>query len=188
MVQALLDEAHNGKTYEITGPQTLTLGEAIQDHLRQELKPGSLFFHSLAKNALQNPPPLSFFKHFLVEQSGEHRSEFDIKKRAMMPISDAARLLCLAHGMVDVQNTAARFRALAVREPSNRDLFDEAVSAYEIMMRFRALHGLRNADSGRYIHLTDLNKLEKQMIKNAFIPIKDLQEMISVRFQVNAFN
>lgn len=164
------------------------LGEGIQEYLRQELKPGSLFFHNLAKNALQNPPPLSFFKNFLVEQSGEHRSEFDIKKRAMMPISDAARLLCLSHGIVNVQNTAERFHMLAEREPNNHKLFDEAALAYEIMMRYRALHGLRNNDSGRYIHLTDLNKLEKQMIKNAFIPIKDLQEMISVRFQVNAFN
>lgn len=164
------------------------LGDEIHQHLLKEIKPGTLFFHHLAKNALQNPPPLSFFKNFLVEQSGEHRSEFDIKKRAMMPISDAARLLCLSHGMVDIQNTAERFHALAEREPNNRKLFDEAALAYEIMMRYRALHGLRNSDSGRYIHLTELNKLEKQMIKNAFIPIKDLQEMIQVRFQVNAFN
>ncbi len=164
------------------------LGEGIQEYLRQELKPGSLFFHNLAKNALQNPPPLSFFKNFLVEQSGEHRSEFDIKKRAMMPISDAARLLCLSHGIMNVQNTAERFHVLSEREPNNHKLFEEAALAYEIMMRYRALHGLRNKDSGRYIHLTELNKLEKQMIKNAFIPIKDLQEMISVRFQVNAFN
>lgn len=164
------------------------LGEGIQEYLQNELKPGSLFFHNLAKNALQNPPPLSFFKNFLVEQSGEHRSEFDIKKRAMMPISDAARLLCLSHGIVNVQNTAERFHLLAQREPNNHKLFEEAALAYEIMMRYRALNGLRNKDSGRYIHLTELNKLEKQMIKNAFIPIKDLQEMISVRFQVNAFN
>lgn len=167
---------------------SLRLGEEIQDQLQKELKPGSLFFHNLAKNALQNPPPLSFFKNFLVEQSGEHRSEFDIKKRAMMPISDAARLLCLSHGIVNIQNTVERFHVLAEREPNNAKLFDEAALAYEIMMRYRALHGLRNEDSGRYIHLTDLNKLEKQMIKNAFIPIKDLQELISVRFQVNAFN
>jgi uncharacterized protein YbjT (DUF2867 family) len=29
-VQALLDDAHNGKTYEITGPEALTFGEVIQ--------------------------------------------------------------------------------------------------------------------------------------------------------------
>ncbi|MDW3197016.1 MAG: DUF294 nucleotidyltransferase-like domain-containing protein [Cytophagales bacterium] len=165
-----------------------SLGEEVHEHLRRELKPGSLFFHNLAKNALQNPPPLSFFKNFLVEQSGEHRSEFDIKKRAMMPISDAARLLCLSHGMVDIQNTAERFHALAEREPNNQKLFDEAAAAYEIMMRYRAMNGLHNSDNGRYIQLTELNKLEKQMIKNAFIPIKDLQELISVRFQANAFD
>ena len=164
------------------------LAERIREHLLQELKPGARFFHHLAKNALQNPPPLSFFKHFLVEQSGEHRSEFDIKKRAMMPISDAARLLCLSHGIVNVQNTEERFKAMAAREPNNQKLYDEAALAYEIMMRYRALNGLQNQDSGRYIHLKELNKLQKQMIKNAFIPIKDLQELIRVRFQVAAFN
>lgn len=31
VVAALLDDAHNGKTYEITGPRTLTLEEAVQE-------------------------------------------------------------------------------------------------------------------------------------------------------------
>lgn len=31
VVKVLLDETHNGKTYEITGPRTLTFGEAIKE-------------------------------------------------------------------------------------------------------------------------------------------------------------
>lgn len=31
VVEVLLDDAHNGKTYEITGPRTLTLEEAVQE-------------------------------------------------------------------------------------------------------------------------------------------------------------
>ena len=31
VVQALLDDAHNGKMYEITGPRTLTFAEAVQE-------------------------------------------------------------------------------------------------------------------------------------------------------------
>ncbi|MCV6630543.1 MAG: DUF294 nucleotidyltransferase-like domain-containing protein, partial [Flavobacteriaceae bacterium] len=55
-----------------------------------------IFLNFLGRNALTNPPPLSFFRTFLVEASGEHKDQFDLKLRAMMPMVDATRLLILA--------------------------------------------------------------------------------------------
>ncbi|WP_306465112.1 putative nucleotidyltransferase substrate binding domain-containing protein, partial [Gelidibacter salicanalis] len=66
-----------------------------------------------------NPPPLGFFKDFVVEKSGEHKNEFDIKSRAMMPLADLARLLVLSHGVIGVNNTFKRFDRLVALEPNS---------------------------------------------------------------------
>jgi CBS domain-containing protein len=160
----------------------------LQEYLASQLKKHDIFLNHLAANALQNPPPLSFFKGFVVERSGEHKNDFDIKKRAMMPLSDAARLLCLSHGIVHLKSTIARFDKLAELEPKNSELFRAAGQAYGILMRQRAISGLSNQDSGRFVQVDQLNKLQKQVLKNAFLPIKELQELISVRFQSAYFN
>lgn len=157
------------------------LTEYIYQHIQQE----KIFLPYLAKHALQSPPPLSFFRNFIVERGGEHKNEFDIKLRAMTPLVDAARVLTLDNRIAGENNTFKRFERLAKLEPQNAELYKEAAMAYEIMMRFRALHGLRNHNSGRYINPDQLNKLERQALRNTFKPISDIQELLQVRFQLN---
>ena len=164
------------------------LANELGHHLVEVIKKKGIYLNFLAQNALQNPPPLSFFNNFLVERSGEHKDEFDIKKRGMMPLSDAARLLLLDHHVTGVQNTVARYQKLASLEPNHKSIFESAADAYEIFMAHRAKNGLKKGDSGRFINLKDLNKLEKQVLKNAFLSIKEVQEIISVRFQQSYFN
>lgn len=164
------------------------LADELGDHLAGLLKGNELFLNYLAKNSLQNPAPLSFFKNFLVERSGEHKNEFDIKRRGMMPISDAARLLLLDHFVVNIQNTMERFKKLAELEPSNKSIYESAADAYEIFLAHRTKNGLERRDTGRYINLGTINKLEKQILKNAFHSIKELQDIIKVRFQQAYFN
>lgn len=164
------------------------LAEKLGAHLTEAIKKKGIYLNFLAQNALQNPPPLSFFKSFLVERSGEHKDEFDIKKRGMMPLSDAARLLLLDHHITGIQNTVARYEKLASLEPNNHSLFESAANSYEIFMAHRAKNGLKDGDSGRFINLDELNKLEKQVLKNAFLSIKEIQEIVKVRFQQSYFN
>ena len=123
----------------------------------------------------------------MVEKSGEHRDQFDIKARAMLPLTDLARLLVLSHQVVGINNTFRRFEKLAELEPHNGELFAQAGKAYEILMRTRALDGLQNKDSGRYIHPKSLGKLQRQLLKNTFSPISELQEIVSIRFQLDYF-
>ncbi|WP_200975476.1 DUF294 nucleotidyltransferase-like domain-containing protein [Echinicola sp. 20G] len=146
-------------------------------------KPSFLSF--LAKNALLNPPPMGFFKNFIVEKSGEHQDQFDIKLRAMMPLADAARILALSHSVSGVNNTFERFEKLAELEPQNASLYQEARSAYEIFLRLRALEGIASGTSGRYITPRSLGKLQRQLLKNAFSPIHKIQELLTVRFQTD---
>lgn len=161
------------------------LAEDITGHIMGLLEERKIFLNFLAKNAVMNPAPLGFFRNFLVEKSGQHQDKFDIKLRAMMPLIDAARLLALQHKLVGINNTLARFEKLAELEPQHRDIFREAGKAYEIFMRIRVTEGLKAGNSGRYIQPDDLGKLQRQLLKNAFVPIDDLQKIIAVRFQLN---
>ncbi len=165
----------------------LSLKQSLQDHLVVAISKGGMFINHLAKNALQNPPPLTFFKNFVVEKGGEHKDEFDVKKRAMMPLADVARVLMLSHQRLQVHHTAERFRELAILEPKQADLFNEAAMAYEWLMGLRTRFGLANHDSGRFLPIGSLNKLEKQMLRNAFVPVKELQKLLEVRFQLDYF-
>jgi CBS domain-containing protein len=165
----------------------LGLGERLSSHIYEEIQKKKIFLNFLAKNALMNPPPLGFFKDFVVEKSGEQKNNFDIKSRAMMPLADLARLLVLSHGVIGVNNTFKRFDRLAELEPSYAALFKQAAKAYEILMRTRALEGLKNQSSGRFIQPETLGKLERQLLKNTFSPITELQNIVKVRFQLDYF-
>jgi len=165
----------------------LGLGETLSLHIYEEIQKKQIFLNFLAKNAMMNPPPLGFFKDFVMEKSGEHKNEFDIKSRAMMPLADLARLLVLSHGVIGVNNTFKRFDRLAELEPNYEALFKQAAKAYEILMRTRALEGLQQKSSGRFIQPENLGKLERQLLKNTFSPITELQSIVKIRFQLDFF-
>lgn len=170
---------------EIDGDKALA--HALRLHINNEIRKNKIFLHFLAKNALLNPPPLGFFRNFVMEKSGEHLDKFDIKLRAMMPLIDAARVLALSHGLMETSNTIKRLEILAEKEPHNKDFFREVGQAYEIFLRMRTREGLSAGNSGRYITPKALGKLQRKLLKNAFIPIEDIQEIIRVRFQLDYF-
>lgn len=169
----------------VFGHRALT--EELTEHIYKTIEGKGIFLNFLAKNALLNPPPLGFFRNFIVEKSGEQKDKFDIKLRAMMPLTDIARLLVLSHHVVGINNTFKRFEKLAELEPNYRDLMLEAGKAYEILMRMRAIEGLKSKNSGRYISPEALGKLQRQLLKNTFAPIDELQKIIRVRFQLDYF-
>jgi CBS domain-containing protein len=166
----------------VYGDKILTT--SLTDYIFHTLDKQEVFLHLLAKNALENPPPLSFFRNFIVEKNGEHKDSFDIKLRAMMPLADAARLLTLSNRISDENNTCKRFLALAEIEPQNAELYRMAADAYEILIRIRTKQGLAKGDSGRYIQPDEMDKMDRLQLRNAFQPIDELQKLIKIRFQL----
>ncbi|MCB0559796.1 MAG: CBS domain-containing protein [Lewinellaceae bacterium] len=160
------------------------LATALTEHIFENIGGQAIFLGFLAKDALQNPPPLTFFRNFVVENGGEHKDEFDIKARAMMPLADAARVLILDAKVGKINNTFRRFEKLAELEPINKELYEQAADAYEILMRYRALQGLKNKNSGRYFNPSELSKMERVNLRNCFQPIKELQTLLTLRYQL----
>jgi len=161
--------------------------EGIKQNIILNIKGQKSFLNYLAKNATENPPPLSFFNQFMVESSGEHKNEFDIKKRAIMPMVDAARLLTLENHYYESVSTIDRFRYLTQQEPQNKNLYEEAIIGYEFLLMERAKAGIQHKDEGRFIDISSSNKIEKKLYKEIFHIITELHKLIRVRFQLDFF-
>jgi CBS domain-containing protein len=145
------------------------------------------FLNYLAANAIQNPPPLSFFNQFIVETSGEHKNDFDIKKRAIMPLVDAARVLALEHQYYESVSTIDRFRNAGNHEPRNKALYEESIHAFYFLMKMRARNGLIHGDDGRFINIKACDNIDKKILKEIFQVIREVQKLIHVRFQLDYF-
>lgn len=163
------------------------LVDAISNTIYEETNDNQLFFAYLGADSLKNPPPLGFFRQFLVESDGEHKDTFDLKGRALMPLIDAARILSLSKGIKNVSNTISRYSKLAELEPQNAPVYEACADAFAELLKFRTEEGLKNENDGRYLNLSELSKLDKVKLKNDFQPINDIQEVIKNRFQLTYF-
>lgn len=157
----------------------------LSDSIFENIKANPVFYIHLVSGALQSPSPTGFFRQFLLEQDGANKDFFDIKRRALMPLTDAARVLIISHSVKSISNTPERFEKLAELEPANRELYLACSYSYKTLLKFRTKQGLLHNDSGQYIALETLSKLEKIKLKSTFKTIKELQELITIRFNVS---
>ncbi|MCC9070009.1 DUF294 nucleotidyltransferase-like domain-containing protein [Flavobacterium sp. F-65] len=162
--------------------------EVIENVIFKNAINNTLFFDFLGNDALRKNSPLSFFKKFIVEEEGPHKFKFDIKTRALMPLIDGARLLILSSNIKGIKNTYLRFKQLAITDSKNADIYLSCAEAFLTLSKFRTVEGLKNDDSGQYINLRELSKSDKEKLKNALAPMKDLEELIKSKFQLTQFS
>ena len=162
--------------------------EAIENVIFNNVKNNVLFFDFLGNDALRKNSPLTFFKKFNVEEEGENKNKFDIKTRALMPLIDGARLFALSHNILGVNNTYLRFKQLAIIDPKNAEIYLNCAEAFLTLLKFRTLEGLKNDSSGQYINIQELSKVDKENLKNAFAPIRELEELIKTKFKLTQFS
>lgn len=164
-----------------------SLATQLSDHIFQHMDKHPMFLTHLAGGALQNPSPSGFFRDFLVEQNGQHKDFFDLKQRVLMPFIDAARVLILSHKIKSINNTAERYEKLAELEPQNHEIYMACSYASKALLKFRTIQGVLHNDSGRFIELDKLNKEEKIKLKRTFKTLKEIQELLQLRFQIKSF-
>ena len=162
--------------------------EAITETIFRNVKKNKLFFDYLGNDALRKPAPLSFFKKFNVEEDGPNKDKFDIKTRALMPLIDGARLIVLNHNIRGINNTYLRFKQLAIADPKHAEIYLNCAEAFQTLFKFRTMEGLKNDSNGQFINLEELSKADREKLKNALAPMKDLEELIKDSFQLTQFS
>lgn len=145
------------------------------------------FFAYLGAETLKRPAPLTFFKQFNIEEEEPNKGLFDIKNRAILPLVDAARVLILSHKLKGINNTFLRFKQLAITEPKYAEVYLNAAEAFMDLTKIRTREGLRNNSTGQFISIEEISKSDREKLKNALGPMKDLEEIIKNKFQLTYF-
>lgn len=162
--------------------------EAISNLVFKNTEKNTLFFDYLGNETLKKPAPLSFFKKFNLEDEGIYKDKFDIKNRAIMPLVDAARLFILSNHIRGINNTYLRFRQLAIAKPENADIFLASAEAFLTLSKIRTAEGLKNDTDGQYITIENLSKADRDKLKNALNPMKELEDLIKDSYQLTQFS
>jgi CBS domain-containing protein len=143
---------------------------------------GSL--RSLAEMVVATPPPLNFRGKFIVEKKGLNEGEFDLKKRGLSPLRDAARVFALHYGLKSHHSTGGRLLELAATHPELAELATLARDGYDQLLRFRNLTGLKRNDDGRFIDPSTLNRLEREQLANVFDVQRMVQNTVRLHFHL----
>lgn len=159
------------------------LAKHFQKLVKETCQKNDSLLAFLSKNSLQNPPPLSFFRNFVVEKEGKYKNEFDIQSRAIQPLVDSVRALSLAENCHQKRNTQERLQKIGLQNPNLQELCLEVSNAYGILLKYSTLSGLQNQDSGKYLSIDSLSKLERQLIRKVFSSIHELQKVLKKRVE-----
>lgn len=162
-----------------------TLVERLTESIYNTLGDSNRFYNILAKDAMKSPPPLGFFRQFIVERNGEQKDLFNIKSRALMPLVDAARVFALSKKIKGINHTSERFEKLAELEENNKELFYSCAYAFKALLKFKTKQGILNDDTGKLIDLDTLTKEEQLKLKRCFKPIQEIQESLKLRFNLS---
>jgi len=162
--------------------------DTLDDLILKNSKNNALFFDYLGNDALRKNPPINFFKKFNLEEQGEQKGKFDIKNKAIMPLVDGARLFAINLNLKGINNTYLRYKQLAIIDPKFSEIYLNCADAFLILSKFRTLEGLKNDSNGDYINIEELSKVDKERLKNALTPMKELEELIKDKFQLTQFS
>jgi CBS domain-containing protein len=160
--------------------------ENLSARLLSALEGNRLFLRYLVRNGLYNRPPLGFLRQFVVEKDGDHKNKLNLKLSGLTPLVDAARVLALEQGVL-VTGTLARLREVNQRGIIKDALYEDLVEAFSFITILRIRHHLdarsRGAAPDNFLAPSELNNLQRKMLKESFAAISRLQDLLEHRFQ-----
>lgn len=162
--------------------------EELRNHVAIHAPKQDVFLRQLAADCLGTRPPLSFFKNFVVEKSGEHKNRLNLKNRGIVPFTDFARVMALKHGIKET-NTLMRLKMLDDGGYIPHELYTDASEAHEFLLQMRLVHQLGLVEAGEapnnFIDPAKLSELERQTLKEAFGVIVRIQSYLKDMFRLN---
>ncbi len=157
------------------------LAQRLQETMLDQTSRNSIFLAALAANVLDTKPPLGIFRRFVVDRDGEHRSELDLKKRGVLPVTEIVRLHSLAHKIAAV-NTDERLKALAAEKhltiAGSRNLADALHYIQQLRIKHQCEQITRGEKVSNFVNPRDLPKMAKEQLRDAFTIIDEAQSSV----------
>jgi CBS domain-containing protein len=163
-----------------------SLFEKLAADYYERLKDARFFKSVLGCISIKVKPPLGFFRTLVVERSGEHKEELDLKSYGTQPIVGAARLFAIDAG-VEHTNTVDRLMALQSLTGQDVALLKDLQEAFEFFTLLRLDNQLQQARTSvplsNYISRSKLTHLQRNSLKEAFHTIGRAQAVIDEKFR-----
>ncbi len=162
-----------------------SLVASLRQHLFSELASAKQFLFFMTQNALQTKPPIGFFGSFLLEDSGAHKNQFNIKERALRPLVDGARLLSF-QAKTNSANTWSRLDVAKAKNLMRQNLLDNVIEAFDFMMTLRLTHHSEQRRKGlapdNFIAPERLTQIERNALKESFRVVEEFQAELRDKF------
>ena len=155
------------------------LEKELKAHLVSLVRENPLFLQGLARSIVSIPIPVGFFKNFIVEKSGEHKNRLNLKLHGIVPLVTCVKILALHQGITE-NNTLERIRSMAEAKALSADQKENLEQAFETFLTLKIRSNLARVGDvqalGNYIDPAELSTKEKQLLKEAFWAVSELQK------------
>ena len=163
-----------------------TLHTELVDYLfsKVEQTPSILMHFARAIETFESP--LGLFSQFVHDK--EHKHEIDIKKGALFALIHGVRSLALEH-KIRATNTTVRIKELNNSGFLSKEDATEMMEALEVLNTLRLHSQLQQLAKGEkmtnYISVTDIGKLERDLLKDAIKTVNKFKKMVSYHFHLS---
>ena len=171
-------------------PSALCSVRPLQDEVLVRARDNQIFIAHLAGIALENKPPLGFFRHLVLSRSGERAHTLDLKLGGLVPIVDLAHIYALASGN-PARNTYDRLRGVAGTPALSSDGAANLEDALALIGTVRARHQANQIRAGlepdNFVPPEELSARERSHLKDAFAAVRTMQHVLAERYQTERF-
>jgi CBS domain-containing protein len=168
----------------VVGEDELLVG--LKEYLYNLFNDSSSILSNFSKSALMFETPLGFFTDFITDK--EHKNELDIKKGGIFPIVQGIRSLALEH-RVSQTNSVERIKELNNIGVLDLEMSKELIEAFNFLLTIRLKNRLQKIDNAQtpdnYINPDNLNKLDKDLLKDSFKIVDKFKKFLTYHFKLN---
>jgi CBS domain-containing protein len=141
----------------------------------------------LARFALSFRPPTGFWRDFVVEHSGEHRGQLDLKHGGLIPIVDLARWAGMGAGVTS-GSTRERLQAAEAGGTLEAEEASTLLEAFGFVSSLRLDHQVEQLRRGEppddFIDPKQLNPLARSYLREAFRAVASVQAGLSAELSL----
>ncbi len=141
----------------------------------------------LARFALSHRPPTGFFRGLVVEPTGEHRGQLDLKQRGVLPIVDLARWAGIAAGVTSA-STVERLRAAVAAGTLSETHARTLEDALTLITDLRVEHQVDQLRAGEqpddFVNPATLSGLTRSYLREAFRAVASVQKHVAAELKM----
>lgn len=158
--------------------------DELMTHLHRSFHSRDDVLAHLAKAVLNFETPLSIFSSFVIQK--EHDNKLDLKKGGLFALIHGVRTLSLQYE-ISATNTIERIKELNNLGVIDKNFATELIESFDTLssIRLKAMLEAKSLDESNYINPRNLEKNQRDLLKDSFKIINKFKKFMSFHFHLN---